>query len=247
MFFKSQAARKLLCHPLPSTYRSQEAEGVMLDVKSSKLTMGIPGPKLSVPLAVRTFDVDDFAFGAVSTTFFTLGGPPPPDYHLRSSSLSSSPESANSGSLHESNTIHWSPMDKEARHTVHFSSPSNNLRGENLGLQKIHDSSILGADATLGLKSVDKEEIVSFRQTRNWLKKQISSATVSTMCGEKPQGALAQASAHINKSNSGSSKTNSSVGKLTEDCQGQLPIQGDLNEDMTRILDQLKASFKLEE
>ena len=129
MFFKSQAARKLLCHPLPSTYRSQEAEGVMLDVKSSKLTMGIPRPKLSVPLAVRTFDVDDFAFGAVSTTFFTLGGPPPPDYHLRSSSLSSSPESANSGSLHESNTIYWSPMDKEARHTVHFSSPSNNLRG----------------------------------------------------------------------------------------------------------------------
>ena len=62
MFVKSQAARKLLCHPLPSTYRSQEAEGVMLDVKSSRLTMGIPGPKFSAPLAVRTFDVDHFAF-----------------------------------------------------------------------------------------------------------------------------------------------------------------------------------------
>ena len=81
----------------------------------------------------------------------------------------------------------------------------------------------------------------------NWLKKQTSSATVFTMCGEKPQGAPAQASAHINKSNSGSAKANFSAGKLTEDCQGQLPIQGDLNEDMTRILDQLKASFKLEE
>ena len=246
MFFKSQAARKLLCHPLPSAYRSQEAEGVMLDVKSSRLTMGIPGPKLSAPLAVRTFDVDEFAFGAVSTTF-TLGGTPPPDHHPLLSSLSSSPESANSGSLHESNIIHCTLMEKKARPTVHFSSPSKNLRRENLGLQKIDDSSVLGADAILGLKLVDKEEIVSSRQTRNWLKKQTSSATVFTMCGEKPQGAPAQASAHINKSNSGSAKANFSAGKLTEDCQGQLPIQGDLNEDMTRILDQLKASFKLEE
>merc|ERR1719234_664927 len=118
MFFKSQPARKLLCHPLPSTYRSQEAEGVMLGVKSSRLAMGI-----SAPLAVRTFDVDHFAFGAVSTTF-TLGGPPPPDHHPRCSSLSSSPESANSGSLYESNTSHWPFVEKEARRTKLFPSPS---------------------------------------------------------------------------------------------------------------------------
>merc|ERR1719180_291711 len=105
----------------------------MLDVKCSRMTMGIPGAKLSAPLAVRTFDVDDFAFGAVSTTF-TLGGPPPPDHHPLPSSLSSSPESANSGSLYESNTGHWSLLKKEARHTALFPSPSK--RRENLGLKK---------------------------------------------------------------------------------------------------------------
>merc|ERR1712192_378857 len=110
-----------------------DAEGVMPDVKSSRLTMGI-----SAPLAVRTFDVDDFAFGAVSTTF-TLGGPLPPDHHPRSSSLSSSPECANSGSLYESNTSHWSLLEKEARPAMLFPSPSKNLRGGNLGLQKIPD------------------------------------------------------------------------------------------------------------
>ena len=52
----------------------------------------------SAPLAMRTFHVDEFAFGAVSTTF-TLGlstppaHPPPP--------LSSSPESGSSGDLLE--------------------------------------------------------------------------------------------------------------------------------------------------
>merc|ERR1719180_397177 len=120
----------------------------MLDVKSSRATMSIRGTKLSAPLAVRTFDIDHFAFGAVSTTF-TLGGPPPPDHHLLSLSLSSSPESANSGSLYESNTSHWPFMEKEARRTMLFPSPSKNLRRKNLGLQRIHESSVLSADATL--------------------------------------------------------------------------------------------------
>ena len=47
----------------------------------------------SAPLAMRTFHVDDFAFGAVSTTF-TLGLSIPPP-------LSSSPESGSSGDLLE--------------------------------------------------------------------------------------------------------------------------------------------------
>ena len=100
---KRQPARKLICHPLPSDYRRQVAEEVgrsKLDEKNSKRRI-----KSSAPLAMRTFHVDDFVFGAVSSTF-TLGAPPPPpaDPLLFSSSTSSSPETGSSGGLWERKT-----------------------------------------------------------------------------------------------------------------------------------------------
>ena len=234
----SQATRKLLCHPLPSVYRSQEVAGAMLKEKSSRLSTGILGPKSSAPLAVRTFGVDDFAFGAVSTTF-TLEVPPLPNHHP----LSSSPESANSGSLQEGNTGsgHWSSMEEEERHSVHFP-PSSNIsrpRREKLGLQ--------GADSASGLESVKRGELFTFRQTRNWLKKQTSSATVFTQIGgKKLHGVAAPAYAHINESTKSDAKATPSLGRPSERCQSQLAIQEDLDEDMRRILDQLQANIKLE-
>ena len=102
---KRQPARKLICQPLPSDYRRQVAEEVgrsKLGEKNSK-----PRIKSSAPLAMRTFHVDDFVFGAVSSTF-TLGAPPPPpppaDPLLFSSPTSSSPESGSSGGLWERKT-----------------------------------------------------------------------------------------------------------------------------------------------
>ena len=135
VFFQSQTARKLLCHPLPMIYRSQEAERtMMLEEKGSRLTR----PKVSTPLAVRTFDI----------------------------------------------------------------------------------------------------EIGSFRQTRNWFKKQTSSDTVFK----------ASSRAQSNKSTSSFGKADSSQlgGSMLVDCQSQLSSRHDMDEDMTRILNQLKANFRLE-
>ena len=104
MSLKRQPARKLICHPLPSDYRRQVAEEVgrsKPDEKNSK-----PRIKSSAPLAMRTFHVDDFVFGAVSSTF-TLGAPPPPPPPadpLLFSSPTSSPESGSSGGLWEIKT-----------------------------------------------------------------------------------------------------------------------------------------------
>merc|ERR1711971_1359927 len=100
----------------------------------------------------------------------------------------------NSGSLYESYTSHWSPSKK---------------RSKILGLQKVPDSVVLSADETLGLKSVNKGEIVSSRQTRSWLKKQTSFATVFKMHTRKSQGTPVPAYAHISKLNSGGAKANS--------------------------------------
>lgn len=244
-FFQSQAARKLLCHPLPSVYRSQEAEGRMLEEKGSRLTIRNPGPKFSAPLAVRTFDIDDFAFGAVSTTF-TLGVPLPPVHHPLSSSLSSSPESANSGTLHESNNGQLPHMEGEAKHPVHYSNNLRQSRGTP-GLRKIHDSNAPCADVAFRFESVKKREIGSFRQTRNWLKKQTSPVSVFTSCAGNLQGVPAPD--HMNKSSSSccSVKANSSLDRSkSADCRSQLSRQEDLDEDMTRILDQLKSNFKME-
>ena len=58
--------------------------------------------KSSAPLAMRTFHVDDFVFGAVSSTF-TLGAPPPPPPPA-DPLLFSSPESGSSGGLWERKT-----------------------------------------------------------------------------------------------------------------------------------------------
>ena len=98
MSLKRQPARKLICQPLPSDYRRQVAEEVgrsKLDEKNSKRRI-----KSSAPLAMRTFHVDDFVFGAVSSTF-TLGAPPPPPADPL---LFSSPESGSSGGLWERKT-----------------------------------------------------------------------------------------------------------------------------------------------
>jgi len=228
MFFSSQTARKLLCHPLPSIYRSQEDERTMLDEK------GNHGTKLSAPLAVRTFDIDDFAFGAISTTF---------THHP----LSSSPESANSGPLHESNTGKWPIM--EAKHPLHFSSSSQRQSKGAPGLLKIHDSNVSYSDFAYIFESVKKREEVPFRQTRNWLKKQTRSGSVFIACGRKlqGQGISEPAYAHMNKSPSISVKTNSSLGRLKSvDRQNKLSRQDDLDEDMRRILYQLNANFKLQ-
>jgi hypothetical protein len=227
VFFQSQTARKLLCHPLPLVYRSQEAERTsMLEEKGSRLT----GPKVSSPLAVRTFDIDDFAFGAVSTTF-TLAVPPPPALP-RSFSLSSSPESANSGtgSLLESNMV------EEAREAVRFF--SNNRRRGKSSLHKIDGPNISCADVAFGFESVEKGEIISLRQTRNRLKKQTSSDTVFK----------ASSGAHRNKSTRNFAKADSVElgGAMLVDCQSQLSSPHDMDEDMTRILNQLKANFRLE-
>ena len=100
MSLKRQPARKLICHPLPSDYRRQVAEEVgrsKLGEKNSK-----PRIKSSAPLAMRTFHVDDFVFGAVSSTF-TLGAPPPPPPPA-DPLLFSSPESGSSGGLWERKT-----------------------------------------------------------------------------------------------------------------------------------------------
>ena len=92
-------AQKMLCHPLPSAFRNKAAPASSQEVYyTGERITGAPGSMASAPLAMRTFHVDDFAFGAVSTTF-TLGlsilsaYPPPP--------LSSSPESGSSGDLPE--------------------------------------------------------------------------------------------------------------------------------------------------
>ena len=239
VFFQSQAARRLLCHPLPSVFRRQEAEGRMPEEKGSRLTLGNPGPKFSAPLAVRTFDIDDFAFGAVSTTF---------THHPPSSSLSSSPESANSGSLHESNTGQWRRMEGEAKHPVLFSSNNQRQSRGKPGLRNIYDSNVSCADVSFRFEPVKKGEIVSFRQTRNWLKKQTSLGSVFTSsCDGKLQGVPAPTHAHMKKSPSSSVEANSNLGRSKPvDCRSQLSGQEDLDEDMTRILDQLNASFKLE-
>jgi len=95
----SKPAQKMLCHPLPSAYRNKAAPTSSQQVScSSERITRAPRFMASAPLAMRTFHVDDFAFGAVSTTF-TLGlstpsaYPPPP--------LSSSPESGSSDDLLE--------------------------------------------------------------------------------------------------------------------------------------------------
>ena len=92
-------AQKMLCHPLPSAFRNKAAPAPSQEVYyTGERITGAPGSMASAPLAMRTFHVDDFAFGAVSTTF-TLGLSTPPAYPPPP--LSSSPESGSSGDLLE--------------------------------------------------------------------------------------------------------------------------------------------------
>ena len=137
-------------------------------------------------------------------------------------------------------------MEEEARHSVHFPPSSSYLGQRREKLQKIHDFSAPGADSAFGVESVKRGEVFTYRQTRNWLKKQTSSATVFTQAGGKLQGVAVPAYAHINKSTGGSAKANSNLGGSTGHCQSQLSIEEDLDEDMTRILNQLKANIRLE-
>jgi len=90
-------AQKMLCHPLPSAYRNKAAPASSQQTSyTSKRISGAPRFMASAPLAMRTFHVDDFAFGAVSTTF-TLGLSTPPAYPPPP--LSSSPGAGSSGDL----------------------------------------------------------------------------------------------------------------------------------------------------
>lgn len=90
-------AQKMICHPLPSAFRNKAAPASSQQVScSSERITGAPRFMASAPLAMRTFHVDEFAFGAVSTTF-TLGLSTPPAYPPPP--LSSSPESGSSGDL----------------------------------------------------------------------------------------------------------------------------------------------------
>jgi len=92
-------AQKMICHPLPSAFRNKAAPASSQQVScSSERITGAPRFMASAPLAMRTFHVDDFAFGAVSTTF-TLGLSTPPAYPPPP--LSFSPESGSSGDLLE--------------------------------------------------------------------------------------------------------------------------------------------------
>ena len=118
-------------------------------------------------------------------------------------------------------------IEEEARNAVRFF--SNNPRRGKSSLQKING---------FGFESVKEGEIGSFRQTRNWFKKQTSSDTVFK----------APSRAQSNKSTSSFGKADSSQlgGSMLVDCQSQLSSRHDMDEDMTRILNQLKASFRLE-
>jgi len=92
-------AQKMICHPLPSAFRNKAAPASSQQEScSSERITGAPRFMASAPLAMRTFHVDDFAFGAVSTTF-TLGLSTPPAYPPPP--LSFSPESGSSGDLLE--------------------------------------------------------------------------------------------------------------------------------------------------
>merc|ERR1712013_722736 len=92
-------AQKMICHPLPFAFRNKAAPASSQQEScSSERITGAPRFMAPAPLAMRTFHVDDFAFGAVSTTF-TLGLSTPPAYPPPP--LSSSPGAGSSGDLLE--------------------------------------------------------------------------------------------------------------------------------------------------
>merc|ERR1712243_287193 len=119
-------------------------------------------------------------------------------------------------------------MVEEARDAVRFF--SNNRRRGKSSPHKIDGPNISCADVAFGFESVEKGEIVSFRQTRNRLKKQTSSDTVFK----------ASSGAHRNVSTSNLAKADSIElgGSMLLDCQSQLSSPHDMDEDMTRILNQ---------